>query len=103
MQPNGSYTDYDDPDQADMCELVRAAIKNGNFDRGSEQDSDKKVVTVMKPGNEFINLIDCPGEESVTEICAYNNKGFWDSASWKIVDFPLGLRVDTYPEYAETG
>ena len=54
MDKDGKSVAFDFPDQADMCELVRALI------------ADEKIQTqgnVMNMNEDFIENIDCPGNK----------------------------------------
>lgn len=62
VDATGDIVEKDFDDQADMCEIVRAAIANGKME--------KVTSDVTKIPLAVTDLIDCCGDEKQSEICA---------------------------------
>lgn len=93
----GELTDEDDDQQADMCELVRAAFHADKFgEKGT-------YGTLDKIDKNFLMKLDCAGKGDVTQPCAYTDGGFWDQDSWTILYQSAGLRIrkdnKDYPDF----
>ena len=88
---DGNTVDNDFDDQADMCEIVRALIANGVFP-GVSSD-----VTNINP--EVVNLIECPGEEGRTKVCAATPSSFADKESWYIFLDGQAISFNSKPKY----
>lgn len=88
---DGNPVEEDFEDQADMCEIVRALIANGVFPNISPD------VTNINP--EIVNLIDCPGEEGQTEVCAATPGSFADKESWYIFLDGQAISFNGKPKY----
>lgn len=81
------------PDQADMCEIIRTLIGNGLF---------KGYSDVTNLTTEITQLIDCPGLDDTTQVCAATPSSFLDKKSWYIFLDGQGISVDSNPEYVLT-
>ena len=86
----GEPVDHNLPDQADMCEIIRAAIAGGLFPQTSD---------VTNIPYEILNYIDCPGEEDSVKICAVNSISFYKQDMWTILLTPSVIQIGTYPNY----
>lgn len=64
VDETGEPVDQNIPDQADMCEIIRALVNAGTF---------KGITSNVKSiPLELLTAIDCPGEEKGPKICAVN-------------------------------
>ena len=88
---NGNPVENDFDDQADMCEIIRALIANGVFP-GISSD-----VTNINP--DVVNLIECPGEEGRTKVCAATPSSFADKESWYIFLDGQSISFNSKPKY----
>lgn len=92
---NGNPTnDQNQPDQADMCEIVRTLIGNNMIDG----------VTMVGDGITSINedisyYIDCPGGGSESSICAATAGSFADPEGWYIFLDGQSIRFNDKPTY----
>ena len=94
MDKDGKSVAFDFPDQADMCELVRALI------------ADEKIQTqgnVMNMNEDFIENIDCPGnkEKGQSEICAVSGQSAGMQYAWTIFLDPQSMEVSGKPEFVK--
>jgi len=62
VDDTGDIVENDFDDQADMCEIVRAALAAGKF---SEITSEMTNIPLK-----ILDFIDCPGDSMQSEICA---------------------------------
>ena len=92
---NGNTTnDQNQPDQADMCEIVRSLIGN-NMIEGITMVGDS--VTSL---NEDISYyIDCPGGGSESSICAATGSSFADPKGWVIFLDGQSIKFGDKPTY----
>ena len=61
VDETGEQVDHNLPDQADMCERIRAAIAGGYFNPITSDVTDIPM--------EILNFIDCPGSPNSFKIC----------------------------------
>lgn len=76
---NGDVVLNDFEDQADMCELVRAATSKGLLGI--------KDIDMRKLPKELVNKIDCPGSEkenNKAKICAASSESFYKKSAWTV-------------------
>ena len=94
FDPSGAdKKDNDDNEQADLCELIRAALFSNKLGPLANYGTSSKL------NKNFLMKLDCPGKEGVTEPCAYNESDFWDQELWTIIYRPIGLRFDNKPTF----
>lgn len=92
---NGNPTnDQNQPDQADMCEIIRTLIGN-NMIEG---------VTMVGDGVTSVNediafFIDCPGGGSESSVCAATGSSFADPKGWYIFLDGQSMRFNGKPNY----
>lgn len=92
---NGNTTnDQNQPDQADMCEIIRTLIGNNMIDG----------ITLVGDGvtslNEDISYyIDCPGGGSESSVCAATAGSFADPRGWYIFLDGQSMRFNNKPNY----
>lgn len=96
---DGELVEDDSPDQADMCEIIRSMIANGNkiFIYIGAIPQFSSDVTNISP--EIIKYIDCPGDEGQTEVCAANPGSFADTKSWYIFLDGQSITFNGKPKY----
>lgn len=92
---NGNPVENDFDDQADMCEIIRALIANGVFPNISTD------VTNINP--DIVNLIDCPGEQGQTEVCAATAGSYADKEGWYIFLDGQSITFNGKPKYKLDG
>lgn len=91
----GEPVDHNLPDQADMCEIVRAVIAAGLF---------APITTdVTEIPFEALNYIDCPGPEGGPKICAANGISFYKSDMWTIMLDGMFLSINGFPKFIKAG
>jgi len=83
----GEKVEQNIPEQADMCEIVRALIAAGKFGGITSDLTNLKL--------ELLTAIDCPGEENGPKICAVNGISIYKKDMWTIL---LGSSVITVNE-----
>ena len=88
---HGTPFQSNSPEQADMCEIVRALVANGKFPGVSE---DISTVPIS-----IINYINCPGGNTQTKVCAVNSGSFAYKPGWYILLHPHTLTVADEPQY----
>lgn len=89
---NGEVYNSNKPEQADMCEIIRTLIGNGNFpDIGTDMTGLTSKLT---------RLIDCPGDEGATEVCAATPFSFAEKKGWYIFLDGKGITINGEPEYS---
>ena len=71
----GEPIEHNQPDQADMCEIIRSVIAAGIFPQGSD---------VTNIHSDIFNYIDCPGNNNGVKICAVNSVSFYKKDMWTI-------------------
>lgn len=92
---NGNPTnDANQPDQADMCEIIRTLIGNNMIDG----------ITMIGDGITNLNkdisyYIDCPGGGSESSVCAATAGSFADPYGWYIFLDGQSLRFNGKPNY----
>ena len=94
---NANGKDFDD--QADMCELVRAAlarelisIKNIKWENLRTDDFGVDI--------NFENQIQCPGTgKDEAKICAANSSSFFNRGAWTIFMFPTNIKFAGKPSF----
>lgn len=102
VDDSGDVVETDFDEQADMCEIVRAAIAAGKF---------QKVTTelVNIPVKVF-DSVDCVGDSRQTEICAVTGSSYFQKDTWFILldgftitvkDNPRMVRVPDAVEVTE--
>ena len=84
----GEPVEHNHPDQADMCEIIRAVIAAGVFPQGSD-------VTNIRP--DIFNYIDCPGNENGVKICAVNSVSFYKKEMWTIFLTSSAISINNKP------
>lgn len=92
---NGNPVPDDFDDQADMCEIIRALIANGVFPNISTD------ITNINPA--IVNLIDCPGEQGQTEVCAATAGSYADKEGWYIFLDGQSITFNGKPKYKLEG
>ncbi len=91
----GEPVDHNIPDQADMCEIIRAAIYSGLFRPLTSDVTDIPF--------DALNYIDCPGVEIGVKICAVNGVSFYKKDMWTILLSPGIIQINEYPKFIKTG
>jgi len=89
---NGTPQADDFPDQADMCEIVRSLIFNGKFPGMGNSLDTIDEETLME-------LLDCPGDEGQTELCAVTGSSFDHHATWYILLQPEAITAGNEPSF----
>jgi hypothetical protein len=87
----GEPVDHNLPDQADMCEIIRAVIKEGLLDNVTTDVTDIKF--------EALNYIDCPGDPSGPKICAVNSISYYKSDMWTIMLDGMNIQINNKPNF----
>jgi hypothetical protein len=84
----GEAVKFDYPDQADMCEIVRAAMAKA-LPNISDPEGKKHRY-------DFIEKIDCAGPDGTKEgprICAASGSSYFQADSWSIFLYPSVIKV----------
>lgn len=90
---NGKPYKFNKPEQADMCEIIRSLIGNSLFPNiGNDVTNLNKDLT---------KLIDCPGDEGATEVCAATPYSFAEKKGWYIFIDGKGITVSGQPTYTK--
>ena len=87
----GEPVDHNLPDQADMCEIIRAVVKEGLLDNITTDVTDIKF--------EALNYIDCPGDPNGVKICAVNAISYYKSDMWTIMLDGMNIQVNNKPSF----
>jgi hypothetical protein len=87
----GEPMDHNQPNQADMCEIVRAAIKAGLLEKITSDVTDIPY--------EALNYIDCPGDPSGPKICAVNAISYYKTDMWTIMLEGFYLEINNRPTF----
>lgn len=87
----GEPVDHNLPDQADMCEIIRAIIKEGLLENVTTDVTDIPL--------EALNYIDCPGDPNGTKICAVNAISYYKSDMWTIMLDGMNIQVNNKPSF----
>ncbi len=85
----GEPVNSDFPDQADICEIIRAAAYKNLF-----QIND---LNMQKLPEDLINKIDCAGEqgnEKGPRICAATGSSYFQPGTWSIFLYPSAMKVN---------
>lgn len=89
VDDSGDIVESDFDEQADMCEIIRAAIAAGKF---------QKITT------ELINIpvkvfdsIDCVGDSRQTELCAVSGSSYFQKDTWFILLDGFTITVKDQP------
>lgn len=75
-------------DQADICEIIRAALYKNLFDINN--------VNLQKLPDDLIDKIDCAGVEGFREgprICAATGSSYFQKDTWSIFLYPSAIKV----------
>ena len=91
----GEPVDHNLPDQADMCEIIRAAVYSGLFRPITSDVTDIPF--------DALNYIDCPGADLGIKICAVNGVSFYKKDMWTILLTPSVLQINDYPKFIKAG
>lgn len=73
-----------------MCEFIRAAVAAHKFP-GHEN--------VAKIDPKFVSMIKCVGADAQTQICAANERSFFDTKAWYFLFDGEGISFDNNPNY----
>jgi len=92
VDATGELVSANDPDQADMCEIMRAYIASGVLG-----NSDVTSITT-----DMIEKIDCAGHENQSEICAVSEDAFYQKGSWTILFGEEGISIAGQPKFVST-
>ncbi len=95
LDVNGNPTEKDFADQADMCELVRSLVGNGKVPEIGED--------LNEVSDSLLDLIDCPGEDGQTEVCAATGGSFAEQKGWLIMLDGQSIRISKEPKYILAG
>ncbi len=87
----GEPVDHNQPDQADMCEIIRAAIKAGLIEKITSDVTDIPY--------EALNYIDCPGSPTGSKICAVNAISYYKTDMWTIMLEGMNLEINNKPSF----
>jgi len=79
------------PDQADMCEIFRAAVAAGLLSHITTDVTDIPF--------EALNFIDCPGVSNNVKICAANGISYNKSDMWTIMIDPGNIQINDGPTF----
>lgn len=90
----GEPVEQNIPDQADMCEIVRALIAAGKFE-GISTDLTNVQMSLL-------TAIDCPGEEKGTKICAVNGISIYKKDMWSIFLESSVITIDGKPLFTKS-
>lgn len=89
VNKDGKSVPNDFPDQADMCEIIRALIAGGKIEGFSLSELDAQVL----------DYISCPGDESQTQVCAATGGSAAQNYSWYIFLEGASLSIDGKPKW----
>ncbi len=87
----GEPVDHNQPEQADMCEIVRASIKAGLINKITSDVTDIPYET--------FNYIDCPGVNNKAKICAVNAISYYKLDMWTIMLDGLAFQIGNKPAF----
>jgi len=88
---DGNPVENNFPDQADMCEIIRALVANNVF-----PNIGNDVTNINK---DLVQYIDCPGEDGQTEVCAATAGSFADPNGWYIFLDGQSISFNGKPKY----
>lgn len=89
---NGSPVYNNIPDQADMCEIIRALIAGGKFEGYNLDNLDDQII----------DMISCPGDELGTQVCAATGGSALQSYGWYIFLEGESISIDNSPSWTMT-
>ena len=84
----GEPVKTDFPDQADICEIIRAAAYKNLFELSN--------VNMQRLPEDLIDKIDCAGEEGFRKgprICAATGSSYFQKNTWSIFLYPSAIQV----------
>ena len=87
----GEPVEQNIPEQADMCEIVRALIAAGKF-KGIPAD-------LTNIPDQLITAINCPGEENGPKICAINGISSYKKEMWTILLTSSVITINKIPKF----
>jgi hypothetical protein len=87
----GEPVEHNLPEQADMCEIIRAIIAGGLL---NPITSDVTEIPF-----EALNYISCPGLIPSSKICAVNNDSYFKSDQWTIMLDSMNIQINNYPTF----
>ena len=90
----GEIVENDFDDQADMCELIRAAISGGKMQ--------KVTSDLINIPTSILDEIDCVGSDKQTEICAVNNDSYFKKKGWYILMDGLTISINKKQKWVKT-
>jgi hypothetical protein len=94
VDSTGEFVKSDFEDQADMCEIVRAAVAQGLFEIPD--------MNMQKLPDDIVDKIDCAGikeEKSGPRICAASGSSFFQKDSWTIFLDSSVIKFGGKPEF----
>jgi hypothetical protein len=92
----GDPVTKDFEDQADMCELIRAAVSKNLFEI--------KNLDMQNLPSTFVDAIQCAGPKGDLygpQICAATSSSFFSKPSWNIFNKSSVIHFDNKPQYIE--
>lgn len=92
----GEPVDNDFEDQADMCEIIRAAYAKNAFDY--------KEVDMQNVPKSIIDKIQCAGAKGDNfgpQICAATSGSFFNKGGWNILNKSSGIKFANKPNFIE--
>jgi hypothetical protein len=95
VDSNGEPVSSDFEDQVDMCEIIRAAIANGDMG---------KDIQMRKIPDDVVNKIDCAGplgDRDGPKICAATSGSFYNKAAWNIFLNSPVIRLAGKPTFTQ--
>lgn len=90
----GEPVEQNNPEQADMCEIVRSLLAAGKFKNVS---ADLTNIDI-----EFLTALDCPGNEEGPKICAVNGISIYKKDMWTILLDSSIITIDDKPLFSKT-
>lgn len=92
----GDPVKIDFAEQADMCELVRAAVAKNLFEI--------KNLDMQNLPKSFIDKIQCSGPKGDIygpQICAATSGSFFSKSSWNVLNKSAAIKFDNKPQFTE--
>ena len=93
VDSQGEPAQQDSPEEADLCELIRAALYYEKFKGYSREN-----LTVLKV--DFLLEIACVGSSPEHQICAANANSFFNEEDWTVFLEGSGLSYNHQPSFA---
>jgi hypothetical protein len=90
----GEVITEDSEHEADMCEIVRAAMMNTLSDITDPAGKNQRY--------DFIEKIDCAGPEGIRDgprICAVSGGSYYQKDAWSIFLYPAGIKFGKAPNF----